>query len=124
MTTNPNPSPSQAEDVLIFDEAHNMERACTDAASFDLSAAQLVGCVKEVDRCIQGAQNSEALDQVATVAAPEAGEWLGMKQAPRAQPPIPTPLPADQPPPRLVASGRLGKSVLVVRAPLMLLELY
>ena len=68
--------------MIIFDEAHNMERACTDAASFDLSAAQLVGCVKEVDRCIQGAQNSEALDQVATVAAPEAGEWLGMKQAP------------------------------------------
>ena len=35
-----------AEDVIIFDEAHNMERACTDAASVDLSAAQLVGCVK------------------------------------------------------------------------------
>ena len=32
-----------AEDVIIFDEAHNMERACTDAASVDLSAAQLVG---------------------------------------------------------------------------------
>ena len=58
-----------AEDVIIFDEAHNMERACTDAASVDLSAAQLVGCVKEVDRCIQGAQNSEAaaLDQQATL---------------------------------------------------------
>jgi hypothetical protein len=35
-----------------------------------------------VDRCIQGAQNSEALDQLDSVAAPEAGEWLGMKQVP------------------------------------------
>ena len=75
---------SQADDILIFDEAHNMERACTDAASFDLSSAQLVGCIKEVDRCIQGAQNS-AVDEVEDEAKPEAGEWLGMKQARRAR---------------------------------------
>ena len=56
-----------ASDVLIFDEAHNIERVCADAASFDLSSLELAGAVREVDRLLAGARNrsdddSEAVD--------------------------------------------------------------
>ena len=32
--------------VLLFDEAHNIESACADAASFDVSAAHLAAAVQ------------------------------------------------------------------------------
>ncbi len=34
--------------VLIFDEAHNVEGVCSDAASFDVPAAVLAGAIEEV----------------------------------------------------------------------------
>eukprot|EP00899_Mesostigma_viride_P006227 jgi/Mesvir1/15605/Mv03214-RA.2 len=39
--------------VLIFDEAHNLEGVCADAASFDLRTADLAACVQEVSRAIE-----------------------------------------------------------------------
>ena len=36
------------DDVVIFDEAHNIERAFADAASFDLSTTTLAASVREV----------------------------------------------------------------------------
>ena len=36
--------------VIIFDEAHNVESVCSDAASFDLPAALIAGCFEEVTR--------------------------------------------------------------------------
>ncbi|KAG0608502.1 hypothetical protein M758_8G111000 [Ceratodon purpureus] len=38
--------------VLIFDEAHNLEGICADAASFDLPAAHLSICIQEAKSCV------------------------------------------------------------------------
>ncbi|XP_020535309.1 regulator of telomere elongation helicase 1 homolog isoform X1 [Jatropha curcas] len=38
--------------ILIFDEAHNLESLCADAASFDLSAGLLTACISEAKSCI------------------------------------------------------------------------
>ena len=46
-----------ASDVIIFDEAHNIERVCADAASYDLTSLDLAGAARELDRLIHGARN-------------------------------------------------------------------
>ncbi|CAI9114101.1 OLC1v1014741C1 [Oldenlandia corymbosa var. corymbosa] len=38
--------------VLIFDEAHNLEGLCADAASFDLPESLLDACIAEAEDCI------------------------------------------------------------------------
>ncbi|KAK1282794.1 DNA repair helicase UVH6 [Acorus calamus] len=38
--------------VLIFDEAHNLESICADAASFDLVSATLTACITEAKECV------------------------------------------------------------------------
>ncbi|XP_077212407.1 regulator of telomere elongation helicase 1 homolog isoform X2 [Tasmannia lanceolata] len=38
--------------VLIFDEAHNLESICADAASFDLPASHLAACISEANQCV------------------------------------------------------------------------
>ncbi|KAI5070881.1 hypothetical protein GOP47_0013132 [Adiantum capillus-veneris] len=38
--------------VLIFDEAHNLESICADAASFDLPASLLSACIMEAKQCV------------------------------------------------------------------------
>ncbi|KAK1358284.1 Regulator of telomere elongation helicase 1 [Heracleum sosnowskyi] len=38
--------------ILIFDEAHNLEGLCADAASFDLSSALLTACISEAKNCV------------------------------------------------------------------------
>ncbi|MCO5548021.1 hypothetical protein L7F22_001477 [Adiantum nelumboides] len=38
--------------VLIFDEAHNLESICSDAASFDLPASLLSACITEAKQCV------------------------------------------------------------------------
>ncbi|WOL00351.1 regulator of telomere elongation helicase 1 isoform X2 [Canna indica] len=38
--------------VLIFDEAHNLESICADAASFDLPFGHLTACISEAKQCI------------------------------------------------------------------------
>ena len=47
-----------SRDVLVFDEAHNIEKVCADAASFNLSSIELASAVRELDRLIAGAKNS------------------------------------------------------------------
>uniref|UniRef100_A0A804NHJ3 Regulator of telomere elongation helicase 1 homolog n=1 Tax=Zea mays TaxID=4577 RepID=A0A804NHJ3_MAIZE len=39
--------------VLIFDEAHNLESICADAASFDLFPNNLTACIAEAHECIK-----------------------------------------------------------------------
>jgi regulator of telomere elongation helicase 1 len=39
------------DSIVIFDEAHNMESICSEAASFDLTASDIAMCIMEVDRC-------------------------------------------------------------------------
>jgi regulator of telomere elongation helicase 1 len=39
------------DSIVIFDEAHNMESICSEAASFDLTHTDIAMCVTEVDRC-------------------------------------------------------------------------
>ncbi|KAL3528782.1 hypothetical protein ACH5RR_008104 [Cinchona calisaya] len=38
--------------VLIFDEAHNLEGLCADAASFDLPSSLLSACISEAKSCV------------------------------------------------------------------------
>ncbi|XP_057536046.1 regulator of telomere elongation helicase 1 homolog isoform X2 [Amaranthus tricolor] len=38
--------------ILIFDEAHNLESICADAASFDLPSTLLSACISEAKNCI------------------------------------------------------------------------
>ncbi|OMO54112.1 Helicase-like, DEXD box c2 type [Corchorus capsularis] len=38
--------------ILIFDEAHNLESICADAASFDLSSGLLTACISEAKSCV------------------------------------------------------------------------
>ncbi|KAA3478611.1 Regulator of telomere elongation helicase 1 [Gossypium australe] len=38
--------------ILIFDEAHNLESICADAASFDLSSGLLTACISEAKHCV------------------------------------------------------------------------
>uniref|UniRef100_A0A803LNB6 Regulator of telomere elongation helicase 1 homolog n=1 Tax=Chenopodium quinoa TaxID=63459 RepID=A0A803LNB6_CHEQI len=38
--------------ILIFDEAHNLESICSDAASFDLPSSLLSACISEAKSCI------------------------------------------------------------------------
>ncbi|XP_058226856.1 regulator of telomere elongation helicase 1 homolog [Rhododendron vialii] len=40
------------DSILIFDEAHNLESLCADAASFDLSSWILTACISEAKNCI------------------------------------------------------------------------
>ncbi|KAM7483732.1 hypothetical protein LguiB_008315 [Lonicera macranthoides] len=38
--------------ILIFDEAHNLEGLCADAASFDLPSGLLTACISEASKCV------------------------------------------------------------------------
>ncbi|XP_057465193.1 regulator of telomere elongation helicase 1 homolog isoform X5 [Actinidia eriantha] len=38
--------------ILIFDEAHNLESLCADAASFDLPSGILTSCISEAKNCV------------------------------------------------------------------------
>ncbi|XP_051147548.1 regulator of telomere elongation helicase 1 homolog isoform X2 [Andrographis paniculata] len=38
--------------ILIFDEAHNLEALCADAASFDLPSSLLTACISEAKNCV------------------------------------------------------------------------
>ncbi|RWW72116.1 hypothetical protein BHE74_00020096 [Ensete ventricosum] len=38
--------------VFIFDEAHNLESICADAASFDLPSGYLTACISEAKQCV------------------------------------------------------------------------
>jgi regulator of telomere elongation helicase 1 len=42
--------------VVIFDEAHNIERMCEDSASVDLTAYDITCCIQDVNKCIEGKQ--------------------------------------------------------------------
>ncbi|KAL9666278.1 hypothetical protein QQ045_000604 [Rhodiola kirilowii] len=54
--------------ILIFDEAHNLESLCSDAASFDLPSGLLSACISEVTNCIdiavsrRGTSNDKSCD--------------------------------------------------------------
>lgn len=64
---------SGARDVLIFDEAHNIEKVCTEAASLELSATTLAAAIAEVDRCVKvAAAGGAAADELSAAAADSA----------------------------------------------------
>ncbi|AES68026.2 regulator of telomere elongation helicase 1 homolog [Medicago truncatula] len=43
---------SWSNSILIFDEAHNLESICADAASFDLPSWLLTACISEAQSCV------------------------------------------------------------------------
>lgn len=50
--------------VIILDEAHNVENICADAASFDLDAGCVTGCIRDVDRCVNYLETSRVESNV------------------------------------------------------------
>lgn len=40
-----------SNDIIIFDEAHNIDAVCTESLSFDLTSANREACIKELLRC-------------------------------------------------------------------------
>ncbi|XP_078428073.1 RAD3-like DNA-binding helicase protein isoform X2 [Wolffia australiana] len=51
--------------VLIFDEAHNLESVCADAASFDLPLRFLSACISEADQCVSLAAKRRSIQKSA-----------------------------------------------------------
>ncbi|KAJ3671099.1 hypothetical protein LUZ60_008525 [Juncus effusus] len=51
--------------VLIFDEAHNLEGICADAASFDLPSNYLTSCISEAKQCIDLCVKKRAIEKSA-----------------------------------------------------------
>ncbi|KAL2612609.1 hypothetical protein R1flu_024301 [Riccia fluitans] len=51
--------------VLIFDEAHNLEGLCADAASFDLPSPHLTACIAEAKQCVDLAISHRGQDNAA-----------------------------------------------------------
>ncbi|XP_028548850.1 regulator of telomere elongation helicase 1 homolog [Dendrobium catenatum] len=49
--------------VLIFDEAHNLDSICADAASFDLPSSYLTACIAEAKECIDLCIEKRALER-------------------------------------------------------------
>ncbi|KAL5698490.1 DNA helicase [Ranunculus cassubicifolius] len=49
--------------VLIFDEAHNLESICSDAASFDLPSSLLTACVAEAKKCVDLAAKKRDIEK-------------------------------------------------------------
>ncbi|KAJ0985594.1 hypothetical protein J5N97_003950 [Dioscorea zingiberensis] len=51
--------------VLIFDEAHNLESICADAASFDLPTGYLTACISEAKQCVELCIRKRAIEKSA-----------------------------------------------------------
>jgi regulator of telomere elongation helicase 1 len=60
------------DSIVIFDEAHNMESICSEAASFDLTASDIAMCIMELDRCSSIKESGMEL----TTTEPATGEEL------------------------------------------------
>ena len=56
--------------VVLFDEAHNVEGACAEAASFELPAANLASAVREAQEAFELAAAEEELSAASNEAAP------------------------------------------------------
>jgi len=51
--------------ILIFDEGHNIESACEDSGSFELSDIQLDWCVSEIEEAVSLLETPEAIAHLA-----------------------------------------------------------
>ncbi|XP_072015977.1 regulator of telomere elongation helicase 1-like [Amphiura filiformis] len=49
--------------VVIFDEAHNVERICEESASFEFSSADLASCISETDQLLKRTVEVEELNK-------------------------------------------------------------
>lgn len=56
---------SWSNSVLIFDEAHNLDGICADAASFDLPSGYVTACIAEAKECINLCIEKRALESAA-----------------------------------------------------------
>jgi len=39
--------------IILFDEAHNLEKTCEESASFDLTSFDIASCIEDVTQCIE-----------------------------------------------------------------------
>lgn len=52
--------------VIIFDEAHNIEQQCEDAASVAISSLDLAGCLEDVTKVMQWMVDSQSFASSST----------------------------------------------------------
>jgi Rad3-related DNA helicase len=71
--------------VVIFDEAHNLEKVASDAASFTLSSAELASCIQELQTVLKGLQEYQSLDKEAAQVAGIEGALKPGKEEPTIQ---------------------------------------
>ncbi len=60
---------SRANAVVIFDEAHNVEGSCSEAASAEFTTEDLRGCLRELKECAATLAGSPSEDAAAIIAA-------------------------------------------------------
>ncbi|CAB3987407.1 regulator of telomere elongation helicase 1-like isoform X1 [Paramuricea clavata] len=48
-----------SKSVILFDEAHNIERICEEAMSFDLTSFDIASCIEDLDKCLDTLSNME-----------------------------------------------------------------
>lgn len=70
--------------VIIFDEAHNLERVASDAASCSLSSTDIAACIKELQQVLSILQNmgdysSSGAADSATAGGASSAEMLGSR---------------------------------------------
>ncbi|KAI8485458.1 Regulator of telomere elongation helicase 1 [Branchiostoma belcheri] len=49
--------------IIVFDEAHNLEKMCEESSSFDLTAYDLASCVEELDNLHKSVAEIEVLNE-------------------------------------------------------------
>ena len=57
--------------VIIFDEAHNIEQQCEDAASVGISSLDLAGCLEDITKIMQWMVDSQSSTSTTTAAIDE-----------------------------------------------------
>ena len=57
--------------VVIFDEAHNIEQQCEDAASVVISSLDLAGCLDDITKVMQWMADSQSATSSTTVSTDE-----------------------------------------------------
>ena len=57
--------------IIIFDEAHNIEQQCEDAASVTISSLDLSGCLEDITQVMQWMINTHSSSNEPSLAIPD-----------------------------------------------------
>ena len=65
--------------IIILDEAHNVEKTCEEAASFELSSIDIAFCISDIDSTVKRRTDPLLIENREEEAAEELKRLLGMK---------------------------------------------